>query len=200
VANQAAWNERYSASELVWGSDPNLFVAEALRGVEPGGRALDFGCGEGRNAIWLAQRGWRATGVDFSSVAIERARRLAARRGVAVRFVEADVTSWRPEVGAYALVVVAYLQLPAGELRGVWERAAEALEPGGQLFAIGHARRNLEEGTGGPPDPEVLWEPEAIATDLRSLGFQVEEAEEVIRFVEEAPRPAIDARVRARRS
>jgi SAM-dependent methyltransferase len=199
LSKQASWNERYAASELVWGVDPNRFVAEAFGDVAPRGRALDLGCGEGRNAIWPAERGWRTTGVDYAEVAIDRARRLASMRGVEVSFVEADATTWKPEAGAYALVVVAYLQLPPADLRMAWACAATALAPGGELFAIGHAVRNLEEGTGGPPYPEVLWDPEAIATELRALGLEVNEAREVPRSVEGAPRPAIDARIRAHR-
>jgi len=195
---QRSWNERYAASELVWGAEPNRFVAEAFAGVRPRGRALDLACGEGRNAIWLAEQGWEATGVDFSHVAIERARALAGQRGVAVRFVEADVTRWQPERGGFALVVIAYLQLPEEAMGRALERAAAALAPGGELFAIGHARRNLAEGTGGPQDAAVLWEPEAFAAALRRLGLAVEEAEHVLRSVEDAPRPAIDARIRAR--
>ncbi|MBW2282173.1 MAG: class I SAM-dependent methyltransferase, partial [Deltaproteobacteria bacterium] len=73
------WNTRYSSADLVRGSEPNRFVAEHLGDVEPGtqGRALDLACGEGRNSIWLASQGWRVTAVDFSDVAIERARKLA---------------------------------------------------------------------------------------------------------------------------
>jgi SAM-dependent methyltransferase len=199
LSKQASWNERYAASDLVWGADPNRFVAEAFGDVAARGRALDLGCGEGRNAIWLAERGWRVTGVDYAEVAIDRARRLASARGVEVSFVEADVTSWRPEAEAYALVIVAYLQLPPADLRRVWACAVGALAPGGELFAVGHAVRNLAEGTGGPPDSHVLWDAGTIAAELRALGLELDEATEVTRAVEGAPRPAIDARIRAHR-
>ena len=86
------WDARYSAKDLVWGRDPNRFVAEALADAEPG-RALDLACGEGRNAIWLASLGWQVTGVDFSDVAIERARKLAGSRSVQVDFRVADVST-----------------------------------------------------------------------------------------------------------
>ena len=84
MSKRESWNKRYGATDLVWGAEPNRFVEEALRDVEPRGRALDVACGEGRNAIWLAERGWRTTAVDFSGVAIERGRKLAARRGLEV--------------------------------------------------------------------------------------------------------------------
>jgi len=199
-SRREVWNKRYAAGELVWGADPNQFVAEAFADVPPRGRALDLGCGEGRNTIWLAERGWPSTGVDYSRVSIERARKLAAHRGVELRFVEADVTTWNPERGAYALVIVSYLQLPADDLRRVWALAATALDVGGELFLIGHAGRNLEEGSGGPRDSEVLWDPDEIADELRRLELVVDRAEHVWRAVEDAPCAAIDARIRAHRN
>lgn len=192
-----AWNARYAASELVWGVDPNYFLAEAFSGVEPRGRALDLACGEGRNAIWLAERGWNVTGVDFSGVAIERGRGLAARRDVSVELIEGDVTEFKPEHEAYALLLVLYLQIPPVERRGVWALALDALAPGAELFLVGHARRNLEAGVGGPLDPEVLWDPDELRSELESLGVRVLESVCVTRPVAGADRDAIDTRVRA---
>ncbi|WP_454131458.1 class I SAM-dependent methyltransferase, partial [Kitasatospora aureofaciens] len=71
------WDDRYAASELVWGTAPNQWVVRELTGSTPG-RALDLATGEGRNAIWLATQGWEVTGLDFSAVALERAERLTA--------------------------------------------------------------------------------------------------------------------------
>ena len=91
--DRAAWDARYSEKDLVWGAEPNRFVETELGGREPGGRALDLACGEGRNSIWLAKRGWEVTAVDFSVVAVERGRKLAAQQGVEVEWVAADATS-----------------------------------------------------------------------------------------------------------
>ncbi len=77
------WDRRYGGTELIWTAEPNRFVVEEL-GDLPAGRALDLGAGEGRNAVWLAERGWRVTAVDFSPVALDKARRLARARGVSV--------------------------------------------------------------------------------------------------------------------
>src|SRR5690606_9077745 len=85
-----AWDERYRATGLVWGAGPNRFVVEQTEGLAPG-RALDLAAGEGRNAVWLAERGWRVTAVDFSPVAVERGRRIAAERGADVEWAAADV-------------------------------------------------------------------------------------------------------------
>ena len=200
--DRKAWNQRYRSVDLVWGTEPNRFVAEALGGREPAGRALDLACGEGRNAIWLARRGWRVTGVDLSNVAIERARKLAAAEGVEAEWVCADLTSYEPDPEAFALVVISYLQVPETTRRVVLARAAAALAPGGELFMIGHARRNLTEGVGGPRDPAVLWDPDEIRAELEGAGFGVERCEEVIRRVEgegEA-QDAIDVLAEAKRT
>jgi SAM-dependent methyltransferase len=193
-----AWNERYRSAELVWGAEPNRFVAAVLGERAPAGRALDLACGEGRNAIWLARRGWAVTAVDWSEVALERGRKLAAEAGVAVEWIRADVTGWDAAPGAFALALVSYLQLPRPARRRVLARAAAALAPGGELFGIGHALRNLAEGVGGPQDPAVLWDPAELAADVEAAGLRVERCEEVLRPVEGGP-PAIDVLLEARR-
>lgn len=89
------WDEKYSEKPLLWSADPNQFVAEEVSRLRPG-KALDLACGEGRNAVWMAEQGWDVTGIDFSGVAINRARGMAMERGVEVRFVDADIFEWEP--------------------------------------------------------------------------------------------------------
>lgn len=190
------WNRRYAEKELLWSASPSRFLVEEVERLPPG-RALDLACGEGRNAIWLAARGWQVTAVDFSEVAIERAAARAAHDGVELDLVCADLLAYEPEERAFDLVLVFYLQLPAHERRLVLARAAGALAPGGTLLLVGHDRTNLEAGIGGPSDPRVLYTPEEIAAELP--GLEVERAERVLREVEGAERRAIDALVRARR-
>jgi SAM-dependent methyltransferase len=90
------WDRRYRGTELVWTAQPNRFLVQELRGLPPG-RALDLGSGEGRNAVWLAEGGWKVTAVDFSPVALDKARRLAQARGVTVDWVLADLRDYEPE-------------------------------------------------------------------------------------------------------
>lgn len=190
------WDERYAERELVWGAEPNRsFVAEVE--ALPPGRALDLACGEGRNAFWLAEHGWDVTGVDFSAVAIARARAIAEHRGVRLRLTVADLLDHVPERGAYDLVAVLYLQLPADELRLVLGRAAAAVAPGGILLLVAHDLLNLTEGHGGPSDASVLYTADDVTAALGDL--HVERAERVLRDVEGAERPAVDVLVRATR-
>jgi SAM-dependent methyltransferase len=192
------WNARYAQKELLWTAEPNRRFAAEVEGLAPG-RALDVACGEGRNAVWLAERGWRVTGGDFSDVAIEKAAALAAARGVEVEWVVDDVVAYAPERGAFDLVAVLYLQLPHDELAAALRHAARALAPGGTIVVLGHDSTNLTDGYGGPKDPAVLFTPEDVVGELG--GLAVERAEKVRRTVplDGGEAVAVDALVRAGR-
>lgn len=192
----SAWDRRYAESELLWSAEPNRFVAAELVDLAPG-RAVDLAAGEGRNAIWLASRGWRATAVDFSPIAIDKGRRLAEAAGVDVDWVVADLLEHVPEPAGFDLVLVAYLQLPPEQLGAVLERAAGAVAPGGVLLVVGHDATNVSDGVGGPQDPDLLYTPEGITARLG--GLRVDRAERVRRPVPGAAREAIDTLVRAHR-
>ena len=134
------WDRRYAEPELPWSASPNRFLVAEAEDIPPG-RALDLACGEGRNALWLAELGWRVTAVDFSSVAIEKARARAVREGLEEDFICADLLDYEPESGAFELVLVLHLQLPAEERRRVLSRAAGALAPGGTFLLVGGTTR-----------------------------------------------------------
>ena len=190
------WDRKYAETEQLWAATPNrTFAAEAAD--LPPKSALDLACGEGRHAVWLAKRGWRVTAVDFSEVAIGKARARAAREGLEVHFRTVDLLDYVPDAHVFDLVLVLFLQLPADERRLVLGRAARALAPGGTFLLIGHDLTNLTEGAGGPSDPAVLYTTEDIVAELP--GLRIEKAERVLRDVADADRPAIDALVRARR-
>jgi SAM-dependent methyltransferase len=194
------WDRRYAGSELLWTAEPNRFLVAETSGLAPG-RALDLACGEGRNAVWLAEQGWQVTGVDFSPVALAKAEELAQARGVDVEFVRSDLAAWEPGRGGHDLVVVLYLQLPAAQRRPVLRNAAAALAPGGILLVVAHDSSNPEHGWGGPQDPAVLYSPADVVADLEPAGLEIERADVVERPVEtpEGQRTALDLLVRVRR-
>jgi SAM-dependent methyltransferase len=198
----ADWDERYRIKELVWGAGPNVWVHRELADLAPG-RAVDLACGEGRNAMWLASLGWRVLGVDFSAVALDKARELQVGGGAVTQPVTwqcADATTVDLESsGPYDLALICYLQLPARGRRAVVARAANALAPGGTLLVIAHDSANLAEGTGGPQYPEVLYTAADVSADLAGSGLVIDIAEAVRRTVEGAERQAIDALLRAHR-
>jgi len=193
------WDERYSGAGFEWTTRPNQFVAAELAGLPPG-RALDLAAGEGRNSVWLAERGWRVTAVDFSRVGLDKGRALGAARGIdqaRIQWIVADLQDHEPEPGAFDLVLIAYFQVGT-ELRAtVLARAAAALAPGGTLLVVGHDLTNLTEGVGGPQYPEVLYTPEAITAELG--GLRVLRAGRVRRAVDRdgAAATAIDTLVLA---
>jgi SAM-dependent methyltransferase len=190
------WDRRYGDTDLMWSAGPNATVRDLVSGMRPG-RALDLACGEGRNALWLAERGWEVTGVDFSQVAVDRAARLAAERGLAARFVRADLAEWTPPAACADLVLLAYLQVPE-PLRGVVLRgAAGAVAPGGTLLWVAHDVENLERGHGGPRDPLVHSTPDGVVAHLS--GLRVVRAELIERPVDtdEGGATAIDTLVLA---
>ncbi|CAN5470472.1 class I SAM-dependent methyltransferase [soil metagenome] len=198
------WDQRYAATELIWSAGPNQFVVSETSGLTPG-TAFDMACGEGRNAIWLAQQGWRATGADFSAVAVEKARTIAEREVGAgkhpVTWLQADATVTGPAAGSFDLVLLAYLQLPAPDRAAAVRLAAAGLAPGGHLLVIAHDSSNLAEGVGGPQYPEVLYTAEDVLSDLSDTiaagQLKTLRAERVARtvLVDGAPRTAWDALV-----
>jgi SAM-dependent methyltransferase len=185
--NREDWDARYAAAELVWSAEPNRFLVSETSDLAPG-RALDLACGEGRNAIWLAERGWQVTAVDFSAVALEKGR----ARNAEVDFRVEDVLAYEPEREAYDLVLVFYLHLPWAELEPVLRRAAAAVAPGGTFLLVGHDLRNLSDGHGGPQYASALYR--AVDVPAALPGLEVVRAEPVDRD------GAVDALVRARRT
>jgi SAM-dependent methyltransferase len=177
----AAWDERYAAAEQVWSLEPNQFVETELADLPPAS-AIDLACGEGRNAIWLARRGWAVTAMDFSSIAVERGRRRAGDLPVTWRVGDA-LSADLPQAD---LVVMAYLQLPADERRIAVRRGFAALRHRGTLLVVAHDSTNLTEGTGGPQDPSVLYTAEDVLGDLDDEPVQAVRAERVPRLVTRA--------------
>lgn len=164
----AAWDAKYSAKDLIYGSPPNQTLVEFATTL-PRGRALDLACGEGRNALWLATRGWEVTAVDFSAVGLTKGRQIASKSPKSVQtrltWVHADVTTIVPEP-IYDLALVLYLHLPQEQRRSVIHNAIDGLKPDGILMILGHHSSNISEGVGGPQDPELLYTAEELAKDV----------------------------------
>jgi SAM-dependent methyltransferase len=194
------WNERYRAADLVWGLEPNRFVRRLCERL-PVGDALDIACGEGRNALWLARLGWRVLGVDFSAAAIERARQLTAAEPEAVRLRTswrvADVMAEPPRADAFDLTIVSYVHIQPADIATMLRAAAGSVRAGGHLVVVGHDRRNLDEGVGGPQDAARLYVPDEIAAIAKDMRLDVEVVQTVERPTDEGV--ALDAIVRARR-
>jgi SAM-dependent methyltransferase len=191
------WNRRYRERELVWSAEPNRFLVDEVAHLAPG-RALDLGSGEGRNAIWLAERGWRVTAVDFAEAGLAKARRIAADRGVEIELIQADVRDYEPEPDSFDLVLALYLHLPWPDMTAILDRARRAVAPRGTFLLIGHDRSNLEHGVGGPQNPAVLYTADQVTALF--LDFDIERSGTLVRPVDtdHGTVEAIDCIVRAR--
>ncbi len=199
MVDRQQWDERYASTDLVWTAEPNVFVVRELGGLAPG-RALDLGAGEGRNAIWLAERGWQVTAVDFSAVALAKAAKLAAARGVTgITWVDADLRGYQPPPDSFDLVLLAYIHLPRAESDMLLHAAAAALAPGGTLLFVGHDRDNIAHGYGGPQEPAVLHQAAEVVAALPGLIIQQAGQERRPVPTDDGERTAIDTLVRAQR-
>ncbi|HEX4490913.1 MAG TPA: class I SAM-dependent methyltransferase [Acidimicrobiia bacterium] len=134
----AEWNARYGEKDAMWSGRPNGRLVAELEGLTPG-RALDVGCGEGADAIWLAQKGWTVTAIDVSDVAIDRARAAAARAGAAVEWIcgDAQQTTELP-ARAFDLVSMQYPALPKAAGDAAVRTLLAAVQTGGVLLAVYH--------------------------------------------------------------
>jgi 2-polyprenyl-3-methyl-5-hydroxy-6-metoxy-1,4-benzoquinol methylase len=135
-----SWDERYSGEEKVWSGNPNAQLVAVVSGLTPG-NALDVGCGEGGDVIWLARQGWRVTGADFSANGLARAARHAEEAGVANQtdWWQVDARTFAAGERSYDLVTTHFLHPPDGGMVEVTRRLAEAVAPGGYLLVVGHA-------------------------------------------------------------
>ena len=135
-----SWDERYSGEEKIWSGNPNPQLVAEVSGLTPG-TALDVGCGEGGDVIWLAQQGWRVTGADFSANGLARAARHAEQAGVAEQtdWWQVDARTFAAGERTYDLVTTHFLHPPDGGMVEVTRRLAEAVAPGGHLLVVGHA-------------------------------------------------------------
>ena len=174
--DQAFWDERYSSQTSLWSGYPNVHLVGETAELPPG-TALDIGCGEGADAIWLAGRGWQVTGVDVSTVALQRAAGHATQAGDGIAgridWVHADVLSWDPGTGRYDLVSAQYLHLPDPPRGAVFRRLAASVAPGGTLLIVGHHPSDLQTTMPRPPMPELFFTGDDIVALLDPQAWEV---------------------------
>jgi thioredoxin reductase/2-polyprenyl-3-methyl-5-hydroxy-6-metoxy-1,4-benzoquinol methylase len=180
MVEQDAWEERYRAKPAIWSGRPNPQLVAEVAGLTPG-RALDVGCGEGADAIWLAERGWRVDAVDIATTALERAaaNAAAAGTGIAARigWTHADLRKQPPAEGAYHLVSAQFMHLPSEQRRDLFARLAAAVAPGGTLLIVGHHPSDLRTTAHRMHFPDMMFTAEEVATTLDPGTWEVLTAE-----------------------
>ncbi len=178
--NADFWDERYRSADAVWSGEPNGQLIAEVSELAPG-VALEVGCGEGADAIWLAQRGWRVTATDISAVALERGRAQAAVVGDDVaRRIEwlcADITTWEPPAAAYDLVSAHFMHFANPQRAVVFRRLAGAVKPRGTLLIVAHHPSDLQTTARRWPMPEYFYTAEDITASLEPERWNVVVAE-----------------------
>ena len=175
---QEFWDTRYRSAERIWSGNPNPHLVAQVADLTPR-TALDVGCGEGADAIWLAVQGWRVTAIDISKVALERAAEQAATAGKEV----ADRITWRqadvlsehfPETPQhFDLVSAQFMHIPGVARQTFVRRLAAAVGPGGTLLIVGHHPSDLATTVGRPNIPDLFFTAEEITAALQPPGWQI---------------------------
>jgi SAM-dependent methyltransferase len=166
------WDERYGSADRIWSGAPNPQLVAEASDLAPG-TALDAGCGEGADAVWLAARGWRVTAVDVSAVALERGAANAAP-GVAGRITwhQADLTTWVPD-GTFDLVNAQFMHFPSELRKPAYARLADAVAPGGTLLIVAHHPSDMSTTMPRPPEPDLFFTAEELAASLDPQRWEV---------------------------
>ena len=164
--SEELWNERYLSAAHLWSSNPNPQLLAEVADLEPG-LALDVGCGEGADAVWLAQRGWQVVATDISGVAIERASEhvRSADPSVAARveWRQVDLLVSAPEPDTFDLVSVQFMHLPPELRTQLFTSLASSVRSGGTLLVVGHHPSDLLTGVRRPSEPELLYTADDVA-------------------------------------
>lgn len=179
------WNQRFAEVEFAYGDAPHVSVREQF-GVPGSGRVLCLAEGQGRNAVHLASLGYDVTALDFSEVGLQRAQELAARTGVVIQTLQADLSTYVFEPVAWDGIISIFGHLPAPLRARVNAQLYGALNPGGWLQLVGYHPKQLEYGTGGPQEPSMLYTIEGLKAEL-GPGWTYHVAEVVERELEEGP-------------
>jgi len=186
MSDAAAWDERYGAGAWIFGQAPNRYLESLTPRLRPGMRALSLGDGEGRNGVWLAERGLSVTAVDWSATGLARAAALAAARGVALETIPADLTRWQWPEARFDLIAWVFVHLPSADRALVAEAACRALAPGGLLLLEGFTPAQGGRRSGGPRDPDLLWT--RAAAENAFAGLTLLECLEGTVLLDEGPR------------
>jgi SAM-dependent methyltransferase len=167
-----SWDQRYSSREQVWSGQPNTALVSEAAGLRPG-RALDVGCGEGADALWLAGRGWQVTALDVSKVALDRAAEQARRVGIQVLWLHAGLVEAALPPRSFDLVSAQYPALPRTGAHDAERALLGAVAPGGVLLVVHHRPPGKEQAEAHGCNPDDYVSPGCVAA-LLDDGWQVE--------------------------
>ena len=174
------WDERYSAEEFAYGTEPNDFLAEHYNKI-PTGKVLCLAEGEGRNSVYLARHGFTVTGVDASSVGMQKAKRLAEKNNVAITTIVSDLADYAIAPESYEGIVSIFCHVPKPLREKLHQDVVAGLKPGGILLLEAYTPKQVTLGTGGPPTPELTMTLNDLLQELS--GLEILLAQEIERDV-----------------
>jgi SAM-dependent methyltransferase len=166
------WDSRYAEETYLFGTEPNAFLAREGWRLQPGRHALAVADGEGRNGVWMAERGLAVTSIDVSPRGTQKARALAEARGVKLDIRTIDVTAFDMGEAAFDAVVAIFIQFaPPGTREELFARMTRALKPGGLLYLQGYRPEQVDYGTGGPPYREHMYTMDLLQAQFGHLEW-----------------------------
>lgn len=166
------WDQRYSMQEYIYGEAPNVFFAQQLANNEPGKLLLPAE-GEGRNAVYAAQKGWTVDALDYSTAGKRKATQLAAQKGVSINYTIADVLTHTYYTNYYDLVALVYTHFPKAQQPLLLDKMIAALRPGGQLIMEVFHHTQIGNPSGGPQTTELLYTESELKGHFDQLGVRV---------------------------
>jgi SAM-dependent methyltransferase len=185
MSSSNMWDTRFAQEAYVYGRDPNAFLAEHHLLLPKGARVLSLGEGEGRNAVFLARYGYDVTALDASEEGMRKLSKLAAERGVLVSQRLEDVTQAELGTSSWHGIVNVFCHLPSSDRQALYAKIRQALKPGGVYLSEMFTPRQLDYGSGGPKDPDMLVEPDELMRAFE--GFEIVMAEEEVVTLDEGP-------------
>ncbi len=168
----AMWDKRYAGEAYFYGTEPNDYLKQQADLFAEGARVLCLAEGEGRNAVYLAQRGMKVTAVDASTMGLAKAEKLARSRGVDITTQVADLTDYSLEHEAWDAIVSIFCHLPSNARIRLHRQIFQALKPGGLFVLEAYRPEQLDYGTGGPPDPDWLMTEAELRAELGDLYLE----------------------------
>ena len=165
--DESFWNERYANGEYLYGTEPNSFLAEHCSLLS--GPVLSLSEGEGRNAVFLASRGLEVLGVDISSVALEKATRLAKSRSVEIKTMVTDLATFEPEENYFGSVISISAHLPSTVRKKLYPLVERSIKPNGIIILEAYSENQLSRDTGGPKDADMLMTIDKLYREFPNL-------------------------------
>lgn len=172
------WDERYSSTDFVYGTEPNSFFKDELNKLSPGNILL-VGEGEGRNAVYAAVNGWNVDAVDFSIIAKEKAIKLAKENSVSINYKISDLAEYKPKANNYDAAAIIFLHLNPKIRSDVHSRVVDSLNPGGTLILEVYEKEQLGKDSGGPQNIDMLYSREELKEDFKLMKVKLLEKKRI---------------------